>query len=398
MNRFLALGVALAALLMLSAQAQAQYVSMTGEWYSHNGAEVNIPYNPPVIPCTPGIGGACITKKTPLIGTANNKPSYGIPATRTIMGGVGIGDPFEIEPDSFNESSFSRFGAIAVNFGVQQINTRFTFQGPPAERMENPPPNTRQFAANAWTLPGNGQTGRVASNTTPMTPLTNGAGTIRYTGGARNFGGTMHMLIRGPGEIYLNGIILGTSSFPTSVRPLIGIVPIGNDTPADPWRNRPAGIGWGHTAMGTQGAGVVRGGAAYAPPCTIKVPPLPAGCELVINTGFTDLFPLSTATSVIHGFAFTTGMVTAIRTGTEGGAPATMTLLGNGYDTTTPGGVRNIAMVAGSMQIRTDLRGVGHTPTMAVVELSFVPEPASTTALAIGIAAIGLFHYRRSRG
>ena len=42
--------------------AQAQIVGMAGEYSESNGIIVQIPQNPPIIPCTPGVGDArCIT-------------------------------------------------------------------------------------------------------------------------------------------------------------------------------------------------------------------------------------------------------------------------------------------------------------------------------------------------
>ncbi len=398
MNRFLALMIAAAASALIAGGAQAQAVGtvgMIGNWYSFNGPAVNIPYNPPVIPCTPGIGGACPKKFSPITGTNYNQPSFGILAAGTVMGGVNIGDSFEIKPDSFNQNVGSQFGPIPYNFAVQQINTRFTFKAPPTSRLVSPAANTRKFAQNAWSLPGNGQTGRVLADTTVVSAA--GKTTVTYKAGTNAFGGTMHMLLRGPGELYLNGAIFGSASFPLSLQPMVGIQPIGSSVTPSPWRTRPAGIGWDLTAMGTQLAGVVRGGAAFAAPCSVQVPPGPAGCELVLNTGFADVFPLSTATSIIHGFPFTTGTVMVGFVGTVAGGPGTFTLTGNGYDTTTVGGIRNIAMVAGSYQVRTDDTGVSYTPTMAIVELSFAPEPYAGIALAGGSVVLGLLHLLNRR-
>jgi len=397
MNRFLALMIAATASALLAggAHAQAQNVGMIGDWYSFNGAVVNIPYNPPVIPCTPGIGGAC-PKKISLTGTTFNQPSFGIPAAGTIMGGVNVGDSFEIKPEMFKQNLGSQFGAIPYNFAVHQINTRFSYKAPSSSRIVSPPANTRQFAQNAWSLPGNGQTGRLNADTTVVSAA--GKTTVTYKAGTNAFGGTMHMLLRGPGELYLNGALFGSATAPTSLpQPWLGIQPIGSSVSPSPFRTRPAGIGWGLTAMGTQFAGVVRAGAALAPPCTVLVPPGPAGCELVLNTGLFDIFPLFTATSVIHGFPFTTGTVKVGFVGTVAGGPGTFTLSGNGYDTTTPNGIRNIAMVAGSYQVRTDDTGVGYTPTMGIVELSFVPEPSAGIALAGGGVVLGLLHLLNRR-
>ena len=110
--------------------------------------------------------------------------------------------------------------------------------------------------------------------------------------------------------------------------------------------------------------------------------------------------PFDSATSIRHGFAFTTGRVTLYFFSSDGGGPGSITLIAQGHDelTTTAQGavVRNIGLVAGSYTKRTSNTGVRFRTNLHGIQLKMtVPEPETTLMLLAGVGALGFLVWRR---
>jgi hypothetical protein len=168
-------------------------------------------------------------------------------------------------------------------------------------------------------------------------------------------------------------------------------------------RARPFGVGWNIPFSARQPAGDIRISGSFGPPCTGNVPLSPASCELVLNSGI----PLPTANggigllppaaSTLIAFAWTTGTVVVQETGSIGGGGlGTNTLSVRGKDTTTVGGNRNISLVAGGVARRVDGSSLSWTVNMGSLDMTLVPEPASSAALIAGMGLLA-FVARRSR-
>ena len=354
----------------------------------------------------------------------------------------------------------ARTVAVPLNIKVQQLNTRLSWRGPVRQRSEfingglfqgqntingandrlpfNP--GTRMFAAGAWksTAQGGvgGQTGRLATTTTPVkvgdtSPADSNLNiplSFKYSkrAGGQAFGGTMSVLISGNGRLLYPGPIFGSGFFLTSMeQPGVVTQPlnanVGNNA-------EPAGGGWWVTNLGGQpkaflyknavvrgvntGTPTTQGGAGPTLKCNPGLPIAPAGCDLIEDVGSIKSLPTAQgglapktyagASSVRNGFAFTTGRLTIIRTGTDGGAPQSTTFVAEGEDNTsvTAQGavVRNIGLVAGRYAKRISASGTRYTHNLHGVQVRFtVPEPGTTLALVAGVGALGLLVRRRMR-
>ena len=420
--------VALSAMLVAGLSGTASAVDMTGDWYSLAGPTVKLPVLGPHSPCTPAGVGACVqifTVGQPG-GFAGSPAGGGVPGSETgIAAGKLVGDPIRVAPGVFGlpgNTATPRFEQVPQDFAVRQLNTSISFTGPGAtvnvglepgfQIPGGGPALTRQLSAMNWSNPNGGQGGRLAANTSPIVLgqlfTTYGAGgapatavstfpvNISYTAGANEFGGTMSLLLEGNGTLYLNGSAIQVS--PNAV----GLVRL--RTPAATGkRARPFGVGWNIPFSATQPAGDIRVAGSFGPPCTGNLPPSPASCELVVNSGI----PLPTANggigllppaaSSLIAFAWTTGTVVAQETGTIAGNPGTNTLSVRGKDTTTVGGNRNISLVAGGVARRVAPPGpLGWTVNMGSLDMTLVPEPASSAALIAGMGLLA-FVARRSR-
>jgi len=446
MNRIsVRIALMLAVASWLPATATSQVSMVDGAWYSLAGTIVKLPVLGPNSLCTPAGVGACILIKTVLTGHSttpngaqnNTGPGFaaipaggGVPGADTNVSAAMIpGGSVRVDPSIFNIGNTSRFTPVAEAFAIRQLDTRISFKGPAANlnvgldpQWQVPtasiPASTRLFNENNWLRPGNGMQGRVAATTTPVfvgqTYTTIGAGfgfpttgtfatvtlpvSIRYANGNNGnaFGGTMQLLLSGGGEIYLNGALFGNPVTGGAEVPLRPPGTTGN-------RARPFGNGWGLQFGGSQPAGHIRAGMGFNPPCTVMIPPSPAGCDLVTNVGvIVATSALPPAESTLNGFGWTTGTVFAKETGTEGGAPATNSLSARGNDTTSitsGGGVRrNLSLVAAGFARRVAPPSpLGYTNSFGTVNMSFVPEASSSFALLGGIALLGVLARRGRR-
>jgi hypothetical protein len=156
------------------------------------------------------------------------------------------------------------------------------------------------------------------------------------------------------------------------------------------------------TSMGGTITGVLQSRPGIqGTPCPISLSIAPnATCNLLtanFNAYGATVAPASTATSVKHLFAWTTGTVSAIVSGPRQGINHVLTQTGMGYDTVTVGGARQVGLVAGSYTRRTaPATGVQEiNPQMAGMDLVFTPEPGATVALLSGIGLLGALAVRR---
>ena len=113
------------------------------------------------------------------------------------------------------------------------------------------------------------------------------------------------------------------------------------------------------------------------------------------NTGMfvqTSTGALTRYTKFASGTPWTTGSVTVYATV----GSFTTVLHRQGYDTTTPGGIRNIQLVTPSLTHwkRDHGRPFNHTGHIGILKLQLVPEPNSVLMLAVGTGALLLLHRR----
>lgn len=395
----------LAVLALPAGLTSAQTVAMRGEYGASIGRLINLPLNPPKLPCVQTQQARCIFGEVdggaggipdPLAEPLNGVGVDGA-GIRIIPGGLDVGAPFTIPPGAFRQAAGPQFTPIVNNLAVIQLDTTFTFSMPAAERAVNPPAATRIFQPDAWSAPGNGQTGRTAASTTPISTATQNVHdiTLRYKAGPNAFGGTMASLLDGEGRIYLLGRDTGSGN-PTSM-PWIGTARLGDGIPGNSVTR--AGAGWDYTAMAAQAPGIIRNFGGIAPPCTVATPPSPAGCGLVTNFTGSTIGPLPPATSTRHLFAWTTGTVEVFLTKTFAGFQYDQLLTGMGYDTTsmTSAGatVRNIGLVAGSFTHRNSAGSSASNHQIVGLDMRFTPEPSNAAALVAGLAGLALIANRR---
>ena len=449
MSKFLRAAAVLATFVMGATAAQAQFVGMAGAYHESNGIIVQIPQNPPNVPCTPASAQGVNDDSNPLLNDSrcmgseqhffgstaappvHQQPSFGNNGAQIIAtqgagpnpqlnpAGLNPGDPFLVPPLAFQQRLGKQVGIVLNNVTIQ-LDTTFTAAMPGTARVKNPQPGERRFSAMNWSLGGNQNNGstvgggaaRLAANTavTANTAMLETL-SLTYNAGPNEFGGVMSILLDGAGRLYLGGAPIN-GLFPVALQPVIGSNPVGDAIPGFNIRNA---AGWDYTVTGSQMAGRFK---AYGPgvgvPATVASmvvsvqcgptpPPTPAGCNEVngFDTFGVTVAPLPGATSTKHMFAWTTGSITIQRTAIrQGGALViTDTNTGMGYDTTTMQGTvtnRNVGMIAGSYTFRTD--GLGATQInqqMAGVNLKFTPEPGATVALISGLGLLGGLAARR---
>jgi hypothetical protein len=99
---------------------------------------------------------------------------------------------------------------------------------------------------------------------------------------------------------------------------------------------------------------------------------------------------VTTYTKFGSGAPWTTGTVTVVAT--EGSFATS--LQRSGYDTTTPGGVRNIQLVTPTLThwARGHGRPFNHTGQIAILRIQLVPEPSGLAMFAAGVCALLLLH------
>jgi hypothetical protein len=110
------------------------------------------------------------------------------------------------------------------------------------------------------------------------------------------------------------------------------------------------------------------------------------------QTGGSDPYSnlVTSYTKFGSGAPWTTGTVTVVATE---GSYAT-SLQRSGYDTTTPGGVRNIQLVTPTLThwARGHGRPFNHTGHIAILRIQLVPEPGGLAMIAVGACALVLLH------
>ncbi len=346
-------------------------------------------------------------------------------------------------------------GPVLQN-AVQWISTAYYARMPGAKRGSRldhpnlPPQNalTRVMRAQpAGAIPG--QTGRDLDPTQmtvngakriihPMDNLnSNDSGTVIYTEGPNRFGGVMTALLDGYSDLHVYAFGAFDAYVALANRPAVAIqragdydvTAMGNPHLSLMTRN---GAGWNVPINGGQGPAPLFGPVATigGAPCEPQIlPPTPLNCNKPavlpiarpeLGTRMTVMgavFPAITknplgpwnrqfatiipaANSVKYNFPFTTGTVTLVVNAQRvPGGTWVETLTGMGHDTVTAmGQVRNVGLVAGSYtnrasgssanQLNFQLLGVD-------LQLTPVPEVASATALAAGVALLGFAARRR---
>ncbi len=112
------------------------------------------------------------------------------------------------------------------------------------------------------------------------------------------------------------------------------------------------------------------------------------------RSGLSDPYSMLVTTykKVGSGAPWTTGTVTVIAKNDT----YTTSLRRTGYDTTTPGGVRNIQLVTPALTHWARARGKSETRTghIAILKIRLVPEPTGAVMIAVGGCALALL-YRR---
>ena len=419
------------ALLMVlgSSTAQAQYVSMSGEYHEANGRVVNIPFNQPSVICGATIDTPPLVADARCVGARQTiyqppvpgapfgplkyvAPQTGVPNVNgTIPGGLAVGDQFTIPTEWFKQTPatmptpFPVAGPVVDN-AVIWISTAFTARLPAAARLVSPPASTRvMHAQGTGAIPGQPgrPTGVPAVITAAMVPPVGSSdtGLMTYTEGPNKFGGTMATLLDGTSRLFIKSAGFD-AFFPSAYTPVLATQPVGNASVFLAERN---GMGWDYVVSGGQASGAIFGlsGTGIVPCAAGIAPATPAGCNqppaTVPGLGAIPLGPLPAATSLKHLFPWTTGTVTNVVHAVRG-APQTFTttLTAMGYDTTTATpGVRNVGLVAGSYAARIAGTGAELNTQIIGMNLSFTPEPGAAVALFAGIGLLSVMAARRRR-
>ncbi len=350
--------------------SQAQTVGMYGEYHESLGIILNIPQNPPIVPCVPpplttlqvpgphptvmgsmsfqhldvrpiGVADArCHAREqhvnfTVIAPGIFKKPRIGGRGARIIAGGVAPGDPFTIPPFAFGQNLGPQVGII-LQAVARQLDTTFIAALPGIDRIgPNPgplPPGsytiktpmqripapalTRMFSQMNWQNPGNGQnngkpgTGfaaRLAADTSYTASVANGDEKVHVRYAAGQ------RQFGGTMALLLDGrgrmYLNGPASgTPLFLRPVAGTLPIGDDDPGFRVRNA---AGWDLTALGVQRAGKVKAFFGGFNPANAYTP---MGEPRVALACTQTPFPLPEGCNEINGFdtfmagTFTTGL------------------------------------------------------------------------------------------
>jgi len=332
MSKFLRAAVVVASVGMAAAASQAQTVAMYGEYHESNGIIVNIPQNPPIVPCVPPpllvlppshatVGGVmtfqhldiraggvndarCHDREqhinfTTMAPGVFNQPQVGNHGARNVVGaGLNQGDPFVVPPFAFAQNLGPQIGVVLQNV-TRQLDTTFIAAMPGIDRIgPNPgplpageytiktpaqlipaPALTRRFSQMNWQNAGNGQNNgkpggafaaRVAANTTHLNSAAGGNEQVevRYRSGPRQFGGTMALLLDGRGKLYLGGPAI-TGMFTPKLKPGAATQPVGDNDPGFRVRNA---HGWDETAVGFQLPGRIKAFLGGWNPANLNTP------------------------------------------------------------------------------------------------------------------------------
>lgn len=340
-----------------TAAAQTRTFPMNGTWWQNRGPLVDIPINGAPVPCpllaagkhSPAAAPGCVGILFPGFGAVPS--GGGVPATMSAMVTAMGSSPatLTVPPNVFGQALGKQVVAVAVVPTVVQLATTFTFMAPRTARLVSPPANTRVFKKSAWLS----QTGRLAKSFTwcPGITATGGGGPgclnaaagaynglVRYKANPNGFGGTMTLLLAGTGTV---SVVAGTS----------GGMPLLLHQPLAGGGSQAQGRGYANTDTDILGGGAIHVGFMTAPPCTMSLPPVPAGCGLITTSGPT-MGSGAPDSNLNYGFPWTTGAVTAQNTGTNQGMAATTTLTAMGLDARTGLGSGNLTLVAGGASHR----------------------------------------------
>jgi hypothetical protein len=197
-------------------------------------------------------------------------------------------------------------------------------------------------------------------------------GIVKYTAGAKQFGGTMKMFISTIGQ---------TVTYLGYVGPTLGHFPLtGSVTIAQ-------GQSYAKKTTVTFGNALVTYGAVI-------------GTDRFIQTPGVFSYSITGYTAQYLGFPFTTGQVAVqvLRAGTPGSPNSTYTITGS--DGRTPLGKGNITMVAGGLAHLSYGLVLGMRPVFTL-SLGAPPVPVMSApgyaGLAIGLLAVAAYGLRRSR-
>ncbi len=343
---------------MMAVSSQAQTVAMYGEYHGTSGIIVNIPQNPPIVPCVPpplltappphltvmgaqslqhldlrltGVNDArCHDREQHINFTTAqpgvfNQPQVGNHGARTAMAGLNIGDPFTIPPFAFAQNLGMQVGIVLQNV-TRQLDTAFIAAMPGIDRIGPnpgplpggsytvktpaqlipPPALTRMFSAGNWNAAGNGQNNgkpgtafaaRAAADTTHFATANAGNEVVevRYRSGPNEFGGTMALLLDGFGRLSLGGPPI-TGMLSAALKPGAATQPIGDDQPG--LRVRDA-AGWDLTVTGFQPQGRLKAFFAGFNPANAFTP---MGDPRVAPDCTDPVLPLPAGCNEINGF------------------------------------------------------------------------------------------------
>jgi hypothetical protein len=181
MSRILRAALVVATVGMAASASQAQTVAMYGEYHESNGIIVNIPQNPPIVPCVPPpllvappshqtVGGLMTFQHLDLRPTGVNdarchdreqhvnfttmqpgvfnQPQVGNRGARTAMAGLNVGDPFTIPPFAFEQNLGLQVGIVLQNV-TRQLDTAFIAAMPGIDRIG---PNPGPLPAGSYTV------------------------------------------------------------------------------------------------------------------------------------------------------------------------------------------------------------------------------------------------------
>jgi len=305
--------------------------SMSGQWYQNRGPLVDIPINGGPAGCGGGAPAGCVANLVPVGG--------GIPGSGTVLIPTSppAPKPFTVPKAVFQQNAGPQTVAVAVVPTVVQLGSTFAFSGPGTSGMLGPItafPTAGGRAAKtfAW-CPGVGGPGcALPGSATPATYN----GRVRYSNPGTAFGGTMAMMQNGNFTV---SVTIGTSMGTT----LLLHQPGG----AAAFAPQHPGRGYAVTDTDMLNGGPIRFGFMTNFPCTGgALPPAPPGCGQIASSG-PQIGTGPPDANLNWGFPWTTGMVTASNTGTNGGAAATTTLVATGTDMRDANGNGNITLVAG---------------------------------------------------
>ncbi len=175
------------------------------------------------------------------------------------------------------------------------------------------------------------------------------AARVHVTAGKNRFGGTMRLL----GEYRTNR----------------GLDTVSKSAGATPWNLQYIGAG------AATAKGVVTAGLTYS---------------AMINRKWLNLgsFGTSARTATISVFPWTTGAVEV----TASGGPQVTVLKRTGYDNRTPGGAGNVQMVSPALTRWKHPFSDYYTGSIAMMKLTFVPEPAAWLMLVSGIGSLAILY------